>query len=153
ARTRKIRGQWRANLMLVLRESNARTPMARIMSPTQLWLYSDQAMSAGVFGVTIAVPIAGSPLDVPTIPALSDKCLVAGEISFKSGVFNRGHVGRRRSKIALREARSFFRSTAGGWEVSDAAASKAVIPIIISASTHRFSRGTRLIAGNFLIAS
>ncbi len=67
---------------------------------------------------------------------------VTGESSPTAGVCIRGHTGFMRSAISGRLTRPTLTSTAGGEEVSEAAASITVKPIPISASANRL-RGSR----------
>src|SRR5580700_10162338 len=56
ARSKNASGHIFAQEKYRLRESSASIPIKHTISPAQLWLYSDQAMSPGVFGCVAICP-------------------------------------------------------------------------------------------------
>src|SRR5437763_1733336 len=120
-RARKMRGQWWAIGTLPVRERKANKPITRSIRPTQLWLYSDQAMSEAVFGAATSERAMPTSAMWSAAAVFSDRCRVAGEISLSSGVLSRCLVGLARWESGLRLKRSAFISTAGGYDDIDAA--------------------------------
>src|SRR5215510_10672463 len=56
ARPKKINGHILAHGKYLLRESSAKKPLNKTKTPAQLWLYSDQAISAAVLTLSLSTP-------------------------------------------------------------------------------------------------
>src|SRR5208283_1016449 len=101
ASSRNVSGQIFAQEKYRLRESSASMPIRNTTRPAQLWLYSDQAISAGVFVPNPESPgtnAAGKVL--PFATAAFTSSFDEGEMSFKSGLENLGMRGENRSAIS-----------------------------------------------------
>ena len=84
---------------------------------------------------------AGGGLRPSRAASASSLACSAGRVSVsRSGEVSRGQTGQLRSTISWKLTRSFGRSTAGGTEVSEAAAKNRVKPTPISTSANRRSR-------------
>src|ERR1700676_658619 len=91
ASNRKASGQILAHEKYLLRDNSASIPIKHTISPAQLWLYSDQAISAGLLGWLAICPGTNEAgMLSPASMAFLYACLVGSDRSFKSGLESRG---------------------------------------------------------------
>jgi hypothetical protein len=127
ASPRKIKGQCRAQRPQRVRDRMASTPMLSTKKPEIWWLYSDHARSASVRGAR---------------RSSTGKSSSGGDES-------RGILGVKTFATSPRVARSATTSTAGGSEVSEAAAKSTTMPTPNSTSTKRRRRGAGTLPAPF----